>query len=127
LCNGSCECKPGLTDCNGQCVDTDSDPDNCGSCGNGCPGSCGGGECVDNCDGFPDSCDGACTNTENDPLNCGDCGEVCNSDEICSNGNCNEYAPTDCDACPCDTCDNGGNCCDVVDYGIVCVFDGGCP
>ena len=40
-------CPPPLVDCNGECVDLNSDPLNCGSCGNVCPtGLCQGRTCV---------------------------------------------------------------------------------
>ncbi|MCC6216214.1 MAG: hypothetical protein IT376_15225 [Polyangiaceae bacterium] len=40
-------CAPPLTACSGQCVDTQIDPENCGTCGNVCPtGLCQGGQCV---------------------------------------------------------------------------------
>ncbi len=45
--NGQCVPKAGETECNGACVNTDSDPNNCGGCGNVCPhsGSCQDGQC----------------------------------------------------------------------------------
>ena len=48
---GSYECVPAcvlpLVQCDGQCVDLNVDPDNCGSCGHVCPsGICQGGMCV---------------------------------------------------------------------------------
>jgi predicted outer membrane repeat protein len=41
-------CPDGKTRCSGVCVDTQSDPQNCGSCGNDCEGDevCRNGECV---------------------------------------------------------------------------------
>jgi hypothetical protein len=41
-------CGSGLTCCNGQCVNTQSDPDNCGQCENQChlPETCVFGDCI---------------------------------------------------------------------------------
>ncbi len=44
---GTCSCGPGSM-CGGACVDLDSDPSNCGSCGHACSGaSCVGGVCCE--------------------------------------------------------------------------------
>ncbi|DAC58667.1 MAG TPA: hypothetical protein D7I03_05285, partial [Candidatus Poseidoniales archaeon] len=43
-----CECPQGQTVCNGECVDTASDENNCGACGVSCPGEgyvCNNGQC----------------------------------------------------------------------------------
>ena len=46
-CVPSCMTDPFTTDCSGQCVDTDTDANNCGGCGTLCDsGICGGGSCV---------------------------------------------------------------------------------
>jgi hypothetical protein len=48
--NGSCGsvCNAGYSRCGGQCVNTDTDKQNCGACGNKCQGNkrCLGGACV---------------------------------------------------------------------------------
>jgi hypothetical protein len=63
---GVCECDSGLTICNGRCVNLQTDPANCGACGQHCqPGApCAGGECAcdhalcgDNCCPVPWFCD----------------------------------------------------------------------
>jgi hypothetical protein len=92
----------GLENCNGSCVDTDTDPNNCGDCGdpcevaNGTP-ACENGICViDSCDEGYEDCnddpdDGCETDIANDPDNCGDCEEVCeldNASALCEQGNC---------------------------------------
>jgi len=35
---GMCVCAPGLKDCNGNCVNTNSDSEHCGACGHSCQG-----------------------------------------------------------------------------------------
>lgn len=48
-CEDFCRCPDGQTFCDGLCTDTDTDPDNCGRCGNICPLSgpnCIAGDCV---------------------------------------------------------------------------------
>jgi len=46
--DGACVPKDGQTECNGACVNTQSDPNNCGGCGNVCPnsGGCQDGVCT---------------------------------------------------------------------------------
>jgi len=51
VCGGSaCVCAPGLTDCGGDCVDLDRDPDNCHACGHAAE--------AELCNGEDDDCDG---------------------------------------------------------------------
>jgi len=91
-------CPPGLTECDGLCTDTDTDPDHCGECGFLCDFDefCDGtGICASICGpGFVD-CGGECIDPLTDPLNCGaglDClldpGELCLVTEDCIGGVC---------------------------------------
>ncbi len=98
-----CLCAPGLTYCNGECVDLASDSANCGVCGNMCArsgtlayvGTCSLGECEWSCVAGTADCNGnsddECeVNTMNDPQNCGGCGIVCDgiAGQACSGGRC---------------------------------------
>ena len=67
---GKCKTPPFTTKCSkGKCVDTSTDPSNCGSCGNQCPpeaSGCSGGNCCTPagvCVGHsvPADCPGLCT------------------------------------------------------------------
>jgi hypothetical protein len=91
-----------LTSCGNACVDTQSDPSNCGSCGAVCApdatcalGACScpsdkmkcGGSCVDTSFGLSD-CGGNCVNTQFDSSNCGACGNACPQHYFCDQGTC---------------------------------------
>jgi hypothetical protein len=91
----SVDCGPGISNCNGVCADTTSDPDNCGGCGI----SCGGDECIAS----------ACTSTA-----CVDTGGDCQVDDDC----CELFCQTSNMQCGCiptgdDTqfCNEDGDCC----------------
>jgi hypothetical protein len=100
-CSSNCfggTCRPGIgifasscTDCNGSCLNTQTDPDNCGSCGNLCPTDppylCTNGVC---CPAGLAYCPtaGACINQLFDNNNCGKCGHVCSGGLTCQLGNC---------------------------------------
>jgi hypothetical protein len=58
----SLTCDPGLTACNGACVDTQTDSTNCGGCGTTCALSCSGGQCVTSCPSPQIVCGGTCVN-----------------------------------------------------------------
>lgn len=94
-------CPSGQTLCSGACVDTSTDPNNCGFCGQLCPtgsgfecaaGACGcpAGEtvCGTRCESRP--C--YCANTQSELSNCGACGRVCfnptGGPAACSEGCC---------------------------------------
>ncbi|MBI4700115.1 MAG: hypothetical protein HY744_02935 [Deltaproteobacteria bacterium] len=101
---GQCQ-KPGEVDhfacellcapeacCNMTCIDTTSDPNNCGSCGNICAAGttcCAGacvnlltnwancGACMNTCLAVQDCCAGSCLDVWFNPASCGGCGNVC--------------------------------------------------
>lgn len=99
---------PGLVPCNGTLTSLLTDPDNCGSCGNRCPGlheryvCCHGtcrdlsadenncGSCGLSCPQLTTCCDGACTDIYYDENHCGDCFRRCSESEICCSGTCRE-------------------------------------
>jgi hypothetical protein len=97
--NGCVTCPAGQVACSGTCVDTQSDPSNCGGCGLRCNfpnaiGACASGAChlagcnpgFADCNGNP--ADGCETNIRTDNNNCGACGHVCAAGTVCTNGVC---------------------------------------
>jgi len=133
LCSsGACVCRPGLTLVGGNCIDLQTDPNNCGTAGTMCPDICSAGVCATVCRDPRRECDGACVDVRSDPLNCGDCGDNCASDELCSDGNCREYAvATGCTTCPCAAVCVGdlSECCNYPASGgaPICARPGTCP
>jgi hypothetical protein len=113
-CNGSCQigtCLAGYLNCNGVVADgcevnSQNDPNNCGSCGGVCGApnavtACSSGSCaISSCAAGYADCNGSyatgCAATlGTDPNNCGGCGNVCANDCVaevsattCSGGNC---------------------------------------
>ncbi len=94
---GACEdaCSGGDTWCTNECVDLTTDSQNCGSCGNTCPGtsSCVSGSCE--CLGQGELlCSNACVDADDDVSNCGMCGRTCEpssepgSSAVCNAGSC---------------------------------------
>ncbi len=134
-CNeGSCECRPELTDCDGACVDTTSSPAHCGGCLRppcGAPQRCSLGECADECDLTTEDCgEGVCANMETDVMHCGVCDRQCAVDQLCIRGACADYAPAiGCESCtPCGACESHERCCDLFPYGPTCIDpDQECP
>ena len=85
-------CAEGLSSCNGVCVDRQTDPANCGVCGNVCAAGeiCFGGLCARDhrCGAGLTNCNDVCVDLLIDPANCGACGHVCATGEICFGGQC---------------------------------------
>jgi hypothetical protein len=76
--NGSCTvvCTQPKTNCSDSCVDTKTDHDNCGMCGNGCMMT---EDCTESmcCPMGNKVCNAMCTDTTSDAKNCGMCGNAC--------------------------------------------------
>jgi Stigma-specific protein, Stig1 len=84
-------CGSGLAFCNDVCVDTQTDPANCGFCGNVCGAGevCFAGVCAREHRCAPlVNCNDVCVDLATDAANCGACGNVCAADEICFGGLC---------------------------------------
>jgi hypothetical protein len=88
------KCTPkqeGHTCCKETCIDTQTDPNNCGRCGTVCPKgeTCRGGKCEGTCASASDCaaglrcCYGKCVDIQTDAKNCGYCGGVCNLYDAC--------------------------------------------
>src|SRR5258708_39871523 len=69
-------CPSGTVRCGNTCMNTNTGPHNCGSCGNVCQNgtSCVNGSCQLACSGT--NWGGSCGDTNTDPHNCGSCGTV---------------------------------------------------
>ncbi|HVU53027.1 MAG TPA: SUMF1/EgtB/PvdO family nonheme iron enzyme, partial [Polyangia bacterium] len=115
---GACVCAAGsgLSACGGLCVDEQTDPDNCGACGNQCPAgtSCQSGVCA--CPYGATQCGDTCAYLYRDSNNCGACGVKCDATAACFFSQCAEctgpgeavcygqcwsvdHDPTNCGAC----------------------------
>jgi hypothetical protein len=92
---GSCGnyacCAASADCCSGTCTSVNSDPQNCGACGNVCAagafcvnGICNAGPCF----GGQAFCDGACREIALDPSYCGGCDISCGPNENCAGGLC---------------------------------------
>jgi len=149
LCDETMGCVPDCgaeTACDGECVDTDTDPENCGLCGNECDdeaggaAACRGGFCALDCEGTLGDCDGmlgtGCeTDLSEDVQSCGACGNECSTNNATAEcvasecrftcdagfGDCNDDPD---DACETELRDDPANCggCGVTcDDGVSCI------
>ncbi|MBW2260342.1 MAG: hypothetical protein JRG91_00095 [Deltaproteobacteria bacterium] len=112
---GDCDpsCAAGLECCGGFCENLQTDPENCGACGNACVGSqicqegvCVGASCEPPCGTGEECCtvsggDPVCANLQIDSDHCGSCGHACPEGQSCSSGVCTST--------PCDPPDCGGD------------------
>ena len=84
---GPLVCTDPAVNCNNQCVDLTSDPENCGLCNNICAsGVCNNSDCLV-CTADQMVCGRQCIDVSVDPDNCGGCGIPCASG-LCSSGVC---------------------------------------
>lgn len=119
--NGN-NCENGLSDCNGACVNFQSDGDNCGACGTVCGAGeiCETGACVPACPTGQLQCGGTCVDPDDNVQYCGatgDClganaGQACAANYECTDGACACAAPyTECADDVCVNLDNdAANC-----------------
>ncbi len=81
------------TCCDGVCVNTKNDKNNCGTCGNACLDGkvCMNNTCVaseEACSDGQEWCNGECVNVQSDAKHCGDCSTRCKDGESCQSGKC---------------------------------------
>lgn len=126
----TCQACPAETPtaCNGGCVNTATDSDNCGDCGVVCPSgmACSGGICQCT-DSTKSLCGGTCVNKSTDIFNCGSCGTQCFGGSSCVNGGCRcahgqHFDATGTCTCQDTTCSGNGDCCNA----YVCGNGGQC-
>jgi len=121
-------CPAGATSCAAQCVDTNHDPDHCGTCDRGCGEAevCHDGACSIACPPELTACARGCHDLRHDPAHCGACDNTCATGQVCGEGACGvncaggatrcgdvcadlRYDPANCGACGV-ACAKGGGC-----------------
>ncbi len=126
-------CANAETICNNECVETTTDPKNCGACGTACVNGqvCSAGVCALTCGAGSTDCSGSCVDNKVDPKNCGGCGTACSAGQICVGGSCSAQCPPNQKVCigdggliSCVTTNtdrsNCGDCANVCATGKVC-------
>lgn len=85
-------CPSGQTACGGGCVNTQTDAEHCGMCGNACLATetCAAGTCTTMmaCGTGMRDCGTGCIDVLSNNMNCGTCGRVCGTGETCMMGSC---------------------------------------
>ncbi len=83
-------CQPGLTACNGACVNLLTDSASCGVCGVACtaPAVCANGNCNEACAPGFQKCGASCSNLMTDAAHCGSCDKACDAGLPCYGGVC---------------------------------------
>jgi len=95
------KCAGKTVACGPACVDTQTDFDNCGKCGQACQSGqvCSGGSCGLSCGGGTTRCGTSCVDESSDPHNCGNCGTECLLGQVCSGGECATTCAEGYDSC----------------------------
>jgi hypothetical protein len=106
--------------CSGTCVDTTTNANDCGTCGNACATAivhaqptCVASGCTFSCNIGYSACSGGCTDFQSDSANCGGCGSAyaCTGGQTCQSGRC---------GCPGGTVSCGGTCVDTQSDSLNC-------
>ncbi len=87
---GACQCPIYQSFCNGVCIPTSGDPQNCGGCGIVCPTgqACSAGQCGAACLPPLVQCGQTCVDPQTSNQNCGACNSPCPTGQGCSGGQC---------------------------------------
>jgi hypothetical protein len=88
------QCVSPFIECTSGCVDTKTDPLNCGLCGRMCAAGsnatpvCVNSNCTFVCNQGFSLCGNNCVDTDTNKNNCGLCGNKCHGMSMCVNGSC---------------------------------------
>ena len=87
-------CQSPETECDGECVNINTDPENCGACGASCEADelCADGDCVGVCPEEQLQCGQSCVDPDADPEHCGGCDNACLENQVCELGACVDLA-----------------------------------